>query len=207
MLLGAQRVCGAPSLRTDARVQQKRAPRKAESTDPIATFLTRRFGLAGGLAWLGVLTFGVLSEQIKTRMEVAREATNSKDLTDAVEVITASGLKYTDLRRGGGETAPQRGYLLAVDLRVEDAADGSLFFDSGNRPLAFFFRARPLQAPLCAGLEEGLASMRVGSVRRIVVPPQLGLPPGTRFPGGLTVADGQSLAYTVKLTRVSVPPS
>ena len=29
------------------------ASRKADSTDPIATFFTRRFGLAGGLAWLG----------------------------------------------------------------------------------------------------------------------------------------------------------
>lgn len=185
---------------------QKRGPRKAESTDPIATFLTRRFGLAGGLAWLGVLTFGVLSEQIKTRMEVSREASNSQDLTDAVEVTTAFGLKYTDLRRGGGETAPQRGYLLAIDLRVEDA-DGQLFYDSGNRQLAFFYRARPLQAPLCAGLEEGLAGMRVGGMRRIVVPPLLGLPPGTRFPGGGTVAEGQALTYTVKLARVSVPPS
>ena len=47
--------------------------RRAESTDAVATFMTRRFGLKGGLAWLGALTFGVLSEQLKTRRET-REA-------------------------------------------------------------------------------------------------------------------------------------
>jgi hypothetical protein len=35
--------------------------RRADSTDAVASFLTRRFGVAGGLAWLGVLTFGVVS--------------------------------------------------------------------------------------------------------------------------------------------------
>ena len=54
-----------PSLRTKA------PRRKAESTDAIATALTRRFGLAGGLAWVGVLAFGVVSEQVKTRLEVS----------------------------------------------------------------------------------------------------------------------------------------
>jgi hypothetical protein len=34
-------------------VTQKPSTRKADSTDPIASFFTRRFGLAGGLAWLG----------------------------------------------------------------------------------------------------------------------------------------------------------
>ena len=51
-----------------ARRATTRAPRRrAESTDAVATFMTRRFGLKGGLAWLGVLTFGVVSEQVKTR--------------------------------------------------------------------------------------------------------------------------------------------
>lgn len=34
--------------------------------------------LAGGLIWVGVLTFGVLSEQIKTRIEQADEAKSSR---------------------------------------------------------------------------------------------------------------------------------
>jgi hypothetical protein len=131
---------------------RKRRTRKADSTDPVATFLTRRFGVAGGLAWLGVLTFGVVSEQLKTRQEVAREESGTQAV-DAMEVATASGLRYTDLVRGGGETAPQRGYLLAAAVRVvlgEDPA-GPVLFDTEDtgRPLAFFFGCggRDLQRP------------------------------------------------------------
>ena len=42
-----------------------RAPSRAHlpAADWISSQLTRRFGLAGGLAWVGFLTFGVLSEQ------------------------------------------------------------------------------------------------------------------------------------------------
>ena len=116
----------------------------------MATFLTRRFGVAGGLAWLGVLTFGVVSEQLKTRQEVAREESGTQAV-GAKEVATPSGLRYTDLVRGGGETAPQRGYLLAAAVRVvlgEDPA-GPVLFDTEDtgRPLAFFFGcgARDLQ--------------------------------------------------------------
>jgi hypothetical protein len=108
--------------------------------------LTRRFGVAGGLAWLGVLSFGVISEQLKTRQEVAREESGTQAV-DAKEVTTPSGLRYTDLIRGGGETAPQRGYLLAANVRVvlgEDPA-GAVLFDTEDtgRPLAFFFGCVP----------------------------------------------------------------
>lgn len=55
-------------------VRRKRGEaRGADSTDWITSGLTRRFGLGAGLAWVGVLAFGVISEQIKTRTEVFRE--------------------------------------------------------------------------------------------------------------------------------------
>ena len=52
--------------------------RSADSTDWIASAVTRRFGLAGGLAWVGFLTFGVVSEQLKTRREVYLEESNTR---------------------------------------------------------------------------------------------------------------------------------
>ena len=131
-----------PAPEGENEAPRKRRTRKADSTDPIATFMTRRFGLAGGLAWLGVLTFGVVSEQLKTRNEVAREESGTQAV-DAKEVVTPSGLRYTDLVRGGGETAPQRGYLLAANVRVVlgEEAQGPVLFDTEDtgRPLAFFF--------------------------------------------------------------------
>lgn len=53
--------------------RQSGRPRTPESTDWIASSLTRRFGLGAGLAWVGFLAFGVISEQIKTRTEVFLE--------------------------------------------------------------------------------------------------------------------------------------
>ena len=45
--------------RPEAQRQMQRGRRRqADSTDWFATNITRRFGLAGGLAWLGFLTFG-----------------------------------------------------------------------------------------------------------------------------------------------------
>ena len=175
----------------------------------MATFLTRRFGLAGGLAWLGVLTFGVVSEQLKTRGEVSREKSGTVAVPEAErhEVVTPSGLAYTDTVLGGGEAGPRRGDLLALSLLVKDDSGRLLFdSDSGGRQFALIYGSRPLQGALCAGVEEGLASMRAGGVRTLRVPPALGFPAGARFPGG-EVAPGSTLTYTVTLARVSPPPS
>jgi hypothetical protein len=55
------------------------APRRGgDSTDWVSTQLTRRFGLGGGLAWLAVLTVGVVGEQVKTRLEMAAEESSTK---------------------------------------------------------------------------------------------------------------------------------
>lgn len=68
-----------PSAETAKLQEQKRSrPAVAESTDWIASSLTRRFGLGAGLAWAGFLAIGVLSEQIKTRIEVSQETANTR---------------------------------------------------------------------------------------------------------------------------------
>lgn len=59
---------GSTSVRDAVRAaeagSQKRR-READSTDWMATQLTRRFGLAGGLAWVGFLAVGVIGEQVR----------------------------------------------------------------------------------------------------------------------------------------------
>ena len=81
--------------------------RQADSTDAVATFLTRRFGLAGGLAWLGILTFGVVSEQLKTRREVREAIENTKEVKNAVERVSPTGVRSTDVKTGGGKPPPR----------------------------------------------------------------------------------------------------
>lgn len=56
----------------------KPKPAAADSTDLIASTLTRRFGLGAGLAWAAFLAVGVISEQIKTRIEVSQQETNTR---------------------------------------------------------------------------------------------------------------------------------
>ena len=52
----------------------------ADSTDWVASSLTRRFGIGSGLAWAGLLAVGVVSEQLKTRFEVAQQQANTKSV-------------------------------------------------------------------------------------------------------------------------------
>lgn len=72
------------------------------------------FRLAGGLAWVAFLTVGSLGEQIKTRIEVANEEAATQDVQAAVETVLPSGVRYSDVRKGGGQN-PIKGYLVIVE--------------------------------------------------------------------------------------------
>lgn len=89
-----------PLTTTDDQQQAQPKPARpvstaAESTDWIASSLTRRFGLGAGLAWVGFLAFGVVSEQIKTRFEVSQLEANTKDVEREQEVVLPNGIRCT----------------------------------------------------------------------------------------------------------------
>lgn len=67
----------------------------ADSTDWVASSLTRRFGIGAGLAWAGFLAVGVVSEQLKTRFEVAQQQANTKSvpLSPCSRVVNSFGYK------------------------------------------------------------------------------------------------------------------
>lgn len=77
-----------PSLSKSSPVTPKekvqRGGGNVDSTDWIASSLTRRFGLGAGLAWAGFLAFGVVSEQVKTRFEVNQQEANTRYVRYAV---------------------------------------------------------------------------------------------------------------------------
>lgn len=67
----------------------------ADSTDWVATSLTRRFGIGAGLAWVGFLAFGVVSEQLKTRFEVAQQLANTKSVKSPSSIdSSASSIEF-----------------------------------------------------------------------------------------------------------------
>jgi len=88
----------------------------------------------------------------------------------AQEVKTPSGLKYTDLVIGTGPT-PQRGQTLSVHY-TGTLENGFKFDSSRDRgtPMEFKFGVQPM----IKGWDEGLATMKVGGRRKLVVPPDLG---------------------------------
>mmetsp|Transcript_32770 Transcript_32770/g.71505 ORF Transcript_32770/g.71505 Transcript_32770/m.71505 type:complete len:268 (-) Transcript_32770:214-1017(-) len=183
----------------------KQNRRKADSTDPIATAMTRRFGMAGGLAWLGVLTFGVVSEQIKTRRENFVAERDTKEVTSAKPVTTASGVTYLDKVIGGGEKV---GPGLLVAISYELSVDGEVVLDAKKRPQVVLFGRKPYTTGLCAGTEEVMSTMRAGGRRIITIPPEMAFgASGARFSEKGIVPPGATVTYDLTVQRVSIPPS
>eukprot|EP00878_Enallax_costatus_P022070 GHUV01023402.1.p1 GENE.GHUV01023402.1~~GHUV01023402.1.p1 ORF type:complete len:200 (+),score=56.03 GHUV01023402.1:529-1128(+) len=192
----------------------RRKVREADTTDAVASFLSRRFGLAGGLAWLGFLAIGTLGEQVKTRMEVAAEKAGTRDVTDSREVTLPSGVAYRDLRVGGGQQ-PIKGYLVLVDYIAR--ANGVEYESTKSRgkPIVYLYGSRPFTGGMCEGVEQAMASMKAGGKRVITVPPELGfgdkgfmLRPTEHVPDkqGI-IPPGATLEFELELVRVSIPPS
>lgn len=113
----------------------------------------------------------------------------------AQEVKTPSGLKYTDLVIGTGPT-PQKGQTLTVHY-TGTLENGKQFDSSRDRgtPMEFKFGVQPM----IKGWDEGLATMKVGGRRKLVVPPALGYGPQGRPPD---IPGNANLIFDVELLGV-----
>ena len=102
------------------------------------------------------------------------------------EVTTPSGLKYTDIVVGTGPS-PRPGQTAVVHY-TGTLTNGTKFDSSLDRGQPYEF---PLgRGSVIRGWDEGVATMKVGGKRRLVVPPALGYgergqPP--KIPGGSTL--------------------
>ncbi|XP_076896842.1 peptidyl-prolyl cis-trans isomerase FKBP17-2, chloroplastic-like [Bidens hawaiensis] len=183
----------------------------ADSTDWIASSLTRRFGLGAGLAWVGFLAFGVVSEQIKTRFEVSQQQVNTRDVEKEEEVVLPNGIRYYELRVGGG-AIPRKGDLVVIDIKGSVVGDGGVFVDTFGRdkkPLALVVGSRPYSKGVCEGVEMVLKTMRNGGKRRIIVPPALAFgDEGADFGSEhVKIPPFARLEYIVEVEKVSIAPS
>ena len=150
---------------------------------------SRRFGLAGGLAIVGLLAATEGREIVASLL-----AEGPKPGTGEV-ITTASGLQYEDLLIGP-PTGEEPGDGKIVGFNVKVIIGDKVLFDSTNdKPVAFMFGQRPFQNVICAGLEEGLLGMRIGGRRMLTIPADLA-PPGVKLP------EGVALTYEVTLTEV-----
>ncbi len=109
-------------------------------------------------------------------------------------VTTESGLKYEDLTVGEGAEATA-GRTVTVHY-TGWLTDGQKFDSSKDRndPFAFVLGG----GMVIKGWDEGVQGMKVGGVRRLTIPPQLGY--GVRGAGGV-IPPNATLVFEVELLQ------
>jgi FKBP-type peptidyl-prolyl cis-trans isomerase len=111
------------------------------------------------------------------------------------EKVTSSGLRYTDLEVGQGDAA--RAGQTAVVHYTGWLTNGTKFDSSKDRGEPFSF---PLgRGRVIRGWDEGVAGMRVGGKRVLVVPPDLGY--GHHGAGGV-IPPNATLKFEVELLEL-----
>src|SRR5438552_3193082 len=114
-------------------------------------------------------------------------------------VTTASGLQVTDTKVGTGAT-PKPGQICVMHYTgwlYQGGAKGQKFDSSLDRGQPFEF---PIgQQRVIAGWDEGVASMKVGGKRTLIIPPALGY--GARGAGGV-IPPNATLIFEVELLEV-----
>jgi peptidylprolyl isomerase len=114
-------------------------------------------------------------------------------------MTTASGLQITDSTVGTG-ASPKPGQICVMHYTgwlYEDGKKGKKFDSSVDRNEPFEF---PIgQHRVIAGWDEGVATMKVGGKRTLVIPPELGY--GARGAGGV-IPPNATLIFDVELLNV-----
>jgi FKBP-type peptidyl-prolyl cis-trans isomerase FkpA len=108
---------------------------------------------------------------------------------------TPSGLKYEDLQEGSGADAKTGD---TVDVHYTGWLTNGTKFDSSldrNRPFSFQIGA----GRVIKGWDEGVAGMKVGGKRKLMIPPELGY--GARGAGGV-IPPNAELVFEVELLKV-----
>jgi peptidylprolyl isomerase len=142
---------------------------------------SRRFALATVLA----ATTGVLA---------LSESADARNV-----VTTPSGLKYIDVEVGTG-ASPRTGQTVVVNYTgwlYENGKKGAKFDSSLDRKEPFEF---PIgMHRVIAGWDEGVATMKVGGKRTLIIPPALGY--GARGAGGV-IPPNATLMFDVDLLAI-----
>ncbi|HSE97156.1 MAG TPA: FKBP-type peptidyl-prolyl cis-trans isomerase [Blastocatellia bacterium] len=110
------------------------------------------------------------------------------------EVATPSGLRYIDLVEGEGPT-PQQGQVVSVHY-TGTLENGTKFDSSLDRGEPYSFALGT--GTVIKGWDEGLATMKVGGKRKLIIPPHLGY----GATGSGTIPPNSTLIFEVELVDI-----
>ena len=115
-------------------------------------------------------------------------------------ITTPFGLQFEDAVEGTGDvaTAGQRVTVHYTGWLFQDGVQGAKFDSSKDRGTPFVFKLGA--GAVIRGWDEGVAGMRVGGSRTLIIPPDLGY--GARGAGGV-IPPQATLKFEVELLQLS----
>ena len=115
-------------------------------------------------------------------------------------ITTASGLQYEDTHPGDGDTATAGQYVTVhyTGWLYNDGEQGDKFDSSKDRNDPFVFTLGA--GMVIRGWDEGVAGMKVGGARTLIIPADLGY--GARGAGGV-IPGNATLKFDVELLALS----
>lgn len=127
--------------------------------------------------------------------EPAAEAAREAPKAEAKRVKTDTGLEYEIIKEGTG-AAPKAGQTVVVHY-TGWLTDGKKFDSSVDRGQPFKFTLGA--GRVIRGWDQGLALMKVGDKRKLIIPPELGY--GARGAGG-AIPPNATLIFEVELLGI-----
>jgi peptidylprolyl isomerase len=142
-----------------------------------------------------LLALALCTLSVAQSVEAKTTVATGKHIAGAKMITTADGLKYTDITVGKGAPA-KAGDQVTVNY-VGTLTNGKRFDASADHGGTFAF---PLgQGQVIHGWDEGVAGMRPGGDRKLIIPPELGY--GAAGAGDL-IPPNATLIFDVKLISV-----
>ena len=147
------------------------------------------------MCWRMFIPIALLVGAALACSSLADTRSGAPDEGGASQVISDSGLRYTDLIVGDGEAA-QAGAAVSVHY-TGWLLDGTKFDSSLDRGTPFEFVLG--QGQVIKGWDEGVASMKVGGKRKLIIPASLAY--GDRAVGD-KIPSGATLVFEVELLAI-----